>query len=48
MKAEAIAIVSGGMDSTVLAYDLRYTGHTLHLLSFNYGLCTYHRCQVGC
>jgi 7-cyano-7-deazaguanine synthase len=33
----SIAIVSGGMDSTVLAYDLADRGHTLHLLSFDYG-----------
>ena len=34
---KAIAIVSGGMDSVTLAYLLASQGHTLHLLSFDYG-----------
>ena len=34
---KAIAIVSGGMDSVTLAYLLAGQGHTLHLLSFDYG-----------
>ena len=32
-----IAIVSGGLDSVTLAYLLAGEGHTLHLLSFDYG-----------
>lgn len=35
--SKAIAIVSGGMDSVTLAYDLAKKGFDLHLLSFNYG-----------
>lgn len=33
----AIAIVSGGLDSTTLAYLLQAEGYDLHLLSFDYG-----------
>jgi len=36
-KKKAVAIVSGGLDSTTLAYDLRHTGYDVDLLSFNYG-----------
>lgn len=32
-----VAIVSGGMDSSVLIYDLLSQGHELDLISFNYG-----------
>lgn len=32
-----IAVVSGGMDSVTLAYKLHKEGHSLHLVSFNYG-----------
>lgn len=33
----AIVVASGGMDSTVLAYDLKAQGHDLRLLSVDYG-----------
>lgn len=33
----AVALLSGGMDSSVLAYWLRAEGYGLHLLSVNYG-----------
>lgn len=38
-KRKAVAIVSGGLDSTVLAYLMRASrdADELHLLSFNYG-----------
>lgn len=32
-----VAIVSGGMDSVTLCYDLQYRGFDVHGLSFNYG-----------
>lgn len=32
-----IAIVSGGLDSTTLVYDLLNQGNTPHLVSFDYG-----------
>ncbi len=31
-----IAVVSGGLDSTTLVYDLRASGHEVHCVSFNY------------
>ncbi|GLW14554.1 7-cyano-7-deazaguanine synthase [Streptomyces sp. NBRC 13847] len=34
---KTVAIVSGGLDSVTMAYHLRAQGHTLHLLSVNYG-----------
>lgn len=34
---KTLAIVSGGLDSTVLTYLLSSQGHQLHLLSFDYG-----------
>lgn len=34
---DCVAIVSGGLDSTTLVYDLIDKGHTPHLVSFNYG-----------
>jgi 7-cyano-7-deazaguanine synthase len=39
MTQRVVAIVSGGMDSTVLAYDLAYSvkGENLTMLSVNYG-----------
>lgn len=36
-KRKAVIILSGGMDSTTLAYDLHSRGYELHALSFNYG-----------
>ena len=35
--SKAIALLSGGLDSVTLAYHLAAQGHTLHLLSFDYG-----------
>lgn len=40
----AVVILSGGLDSTVLAYRMRAEGHTLTLLSFDYG--QRHRCEL--
>jgi 7-cyano-7-deazaguanine synthase len=37
MAHKSIAIVSGGLDSTVLAYLLRAGGDEIHFLSFDYG-----------
>lgn len=37
MNSEAVAIVSGGMDSVTLAYLLASEGFSLHVLSVNYG-----------
>ncbi|MGB8347957.1 MAG: 7-cyano-7-deazaguanine synthase QueC [Ktedonobacteraceae bacterium] len=37
MPTTAVAIVSGGLDSTTLAYLLHAQGYDLHLLSFDYG-----------
>ena len=34
---KTVAIVSGGLDSVTMAYQLQAQGHTLHLLSVNYG-----------
>lgn len=34
---KAVALLSGGLDSTTLAYDLKVQGFNLHLLSFDYG-----------
>jgi 7-cyano-7-deazaguanine synthase len=34
---DCVAIVSGGLDSTTLAYDLVADGHKPHLLAFDYG-----------
>jgi len=36
-KGEAVAIVSGGLDSVTLAHLLSDEGWNLHLLAFNYG-----------
>src|SRR5687767_162893 len=35
--ADSIAIVSGGLDSTTLVYDMLTRGYRPHLLSFDYG-----------
>ncbi|GGL84873.1 7-cyano-7-deazaguanine synthase [Streptomyces anthocyanicus] len=35
--ARVVAVVSGGLDSVVLAYHLHQEGHDLQLLSINYG-----------
>src|SRR5574340_841647 len=34
---KTVLILSGGMDSTTLLYDLVAKGHEVHCLSFNYG-----------
>ena len=52
---QIIAIVSGGVDSITLAYHLKNQGHSLHLLSFDYGqrhkkelqFAAYHADQLG-
>lgn len=36
-QADSIAIVSGGLDSITLVYDMLDKGYTPHMLSFNYG-----------
>ena len=33
----AVVILSGGLDSTTLLYDVRQQGYEIHALSFNYG-----------
>lgn len=43
---DTIVIVSGGMDSVTLAHLLKSQGHTLHLLSFDYG--QRHRRELEC
>jgi 7-cyano-7-deazaguanine synthase len=46
-KTKTIAIVSGGMDSVVMAHDLAARGHALHLLTFDYGQRHRHR-EIRC
>lgn len=41
---KTVIVYSGGLDSTVLLYHLRATGHELHALSFDYG--QRHRCEL--
>lgn len=36
-STDSVAIVSGGLDSTTLVYDMLDKGYRPHLLSFNYG-----------
>ena len=43
--SDAIAIVSGGMDSVTLAHDLAAHGKSLHLITFDYG--QRHRKEIG-
>ena len=37
MKHDAVIILSGGLDSTTLLYDLREQGYTLTAVTFDYG-----------
>lgn len=37
MKEKAVVIVSGGLDSTTLLYDVINQGYDVNVLSFNYG-----------
>lgn len=37
MKEKVVLILSGGMDSTTLLYDLLQQGYNVYCLSFNYG-----------
>jgi len=37
MSKKGVAILSGGMDSTTMVYDLVQQGYDLHALTFNYG-----------
>src|SRR5258707_6723279 len=41
-----VAVVSGGLDSTVMAYAMRADGHDLHTISFDYG--QRHRKELDC
>tara|TARA_R100001086_G_scaffold249624_1_gene190005 strand:- start:71 stop:805 length:735 start_codon:yes stop_codon:yes gene_type:complete len=43
---EAVVIVSGGMDSVTLAYDLKKEGYDLTMLSFDYG--QRHKVELEC
>jgi 7-cyano-7-deazaguanine synthase len=43
---KVVAVVSGGLDSTVMAHLLRDEGHALHALSFDYG--QRHRKELDC
>lgn len=37
MRPKVVLILSGGMDSTTLCYDLYYKDYEIHALSFDYG-----------
>jgi len=41
---KTVIVYSGGLDSTVLLYHLRASGHELHALSIDYG--QRHRCEL--
>lgn len=43
---KTLVIYSGGLDSTVLLYDLHHAAHTLGALSVNYG--QRHACELAC
>lgn len=48
---ETLVIYSGGLDSTVLLYDLHAAGHDLHALTVNYGqrhICELDRAAASC
>ncbi|MGY0020481.1 7-cyano-7-deazaguanine synthase [Streptomyces sp. cg35] len=44
--SKIIAVVSGGIDSVTMAYQLRAQGHDLHLLGIDYG--QRHRRELDC
>ena len=46
LPANAVAIVSGGLDSITLAYHLAAQGTEVRMLSFDYGQS--HRRELGC
>ena len=43
---KTLVIYSGGLDSSVLLYDLHYIGQDVHALSVNYG--QRHKCELAC
>jgi 7-cyano-7-deazaguanine synthase len=46
-KVDSVVIISGGMDSTVLAHMVMATGHFPQLITFNYGQ-KHARREIGC